>query len=352
MARTLRLLLVPGLALAFAAFDLAVARADTVTLPPGSGLPWTEPRHQSPLEQLAGRIATRIAGRPVTIRCEGDTDWLQLTTERGVDPAAELGYVGVDVFSRGGRITSVVPASFAELSTGTCAALEAFALADPKPTTCQPPVTVTSRVLRPKRVATRVKVDRGSDPKRPGKRRTVTRTVWKTVQVPTAVSSQGPGPAVPCYVNGLSSSAPRFAVELSKASLRAYEDTTEAILTLAHEAVHLGGAVGGTTTSGLPYGDPRWPRPAPSAPACSGCRTSPSSSARAPTAPAGRSTSAPTGRRRDRPGSASPGRRRAGRALYAWRTRRLLVIRSGAKRSSTSAIAASTSISLQEKTSR
>ncbi len=256
MARTLRLLLVPGLALAFAAVGLAVASADTVTLPPGSGLPWTDPQHHGPLEQLAGRIATRIAGRPVTIRCEGDTDWLKLTTERGVDPAAELGYVGVDVFSRDGRVTSVVPASFAELSTSTCAALQAFALADPKPTTCQPPVSVASTVLRPKRVATRVKVDRGPDLKRPGKRRTVTRTVWKTVQVPTTVTDQQPGPSVPCYVGGLAGSAPQFAVEQSRASLRAYRDTTEAILTLAHEAVHLGGAVGGTTTSGLLYGDP------------------------------------------------------------------------------------------------
>ena len=246
----------PGLALAFAAFGVAVARADTVTLPPGSGLPWTDPQHQGPLEQLAGRIATHIAGRPVTVRCEGDTDWLKLTTERGIDPGTELGYVGVEVFSRGDHIANVVTAAFAELSTGTCAALQAFALADPKPTTCQPPVSVTSTVLRPRRVATRVKVDLGPDPKHPGKRRTVTRTVWKTVEVPTTVTSQQPGPSVPCYVGGLTGSAPRFAVEQSKASLRAYQDTTEAFLTLAHEAVHLGGAVGGTTTSGLSYGDP------------------------------------------------------------------------------------------------
>ena len=250
------LLLVPGIALAFAAFGVAVARADTVTLPPGSGLPWTDPQHQGPLEQLAGRIATRIAGRPVTIRCEGDTDWLKLTTDRGVDPTVELGYVGVDVYSRGGRVTNVVPAAFAELSPGTCAALQAFALADPKPTTCQPPVAVTSTVLRPQRVATRVKVDLGPDPKRPRKRRTVTRTVWKTIQVPTTVSSQQPGPSVPCFVSGLDGSAPRFAIDLSRAAVRAYEDTTEAILTLAHEAVHLGGAVGGATTTGLSYGDP------------------------------------------------------------------------------------------------
>ena len=246
----------PGLALAFAAFGVAVARADTVTLPPGTGLPWTNPQHQGPLEQLAGRIATHIAGRPVTVRCEGDTDWLKLTTERGIDPGTELGYVGVEVFSRGDRIANVVTASFTELSPGTCAALQAFALADPKPTTCQPPVTETSTVLRPRRVATRIKVDLGPDPKHPGKRRTVTRTAWKTVQVPTTVTSQQPGPSVPCYVGGLTGSAPRFAVEQSKASLRAYQDTTEAILTLAHEAVHLGGAIGGTTTTGLSYGDP------------------------------------------------------------------------------------------------
>jgi hypothetical protein len=258
MSRAPRLLLVPGLALALALAAsgvAAAARADTVTLPPGSGLPWTDPQHRGPLEQLAGRIATHIAGRPVTIRCEGDTDWLKLTTERGVDPGAELGYVGVEVYSRGGQITNVVTAGFAELSTGTCAALQAFALADPKPTTCRPPVSSTSTVLRPRRVATRVKVDLGPDPKHPGKRRTVIRTVWKTVQVPATVTSQVPGPSVPCYLEALTDSAPRFAVDQSRASQRAYEDTTEAMLTLAHEAVHLGGAVGGATFSGLAYGD-------------------------------------------------------------------------------------------------
>ena len=70
----LLLLFVPGLALAFAASGAPTARAETVTLPTGSGLPWSDPQHQGPLEQLAGRIARRIAGRPVTVRCEGDTD--------------------------------------------------------------------------------------------------------------------------------------------------------------------------------------------------------------------------------------------------------------------------------------
>ena len=110
-------------------------------------------------------------------------------------------------------------------------------------------------MLKAKSVATRVKVDLGRDPKHPGRRRTVVRTVWKTVQVPTAVTIQQPGPAVPCYVDGPGGGAPQFAIELSRAAVNAYEDTAEAILTLAHEAVHLGGAVGGTTTSGLSYGD-------------------------------------------------------------------------------------------------
>lgn len=240
---------------AFASSTAVAARADTVTLPAGSGLPWTDPQHQGPLEQLAGRIATRIAGRPVTVRCEGDTDWLKLTTDRGVDPRLELGYVGVEIFTRGGRVTAVNAAAFTELSPGTCAALQAFALADRKPTTCQPPVSVSTTVLKTKSVATRVRVDLGPDPKRPGKRRTVVRTVVKAVQVPTMVTTEQPGPAVPCYVDG-PGRAPSFAVELPRADVRAYEDTAEAILTLAHEAVHLGGAVGGTTTSGLAYGDP------------------------------------------------------------------------------------------------
>ncbi len=133
--------------------------------------------------------------------------------------------------------------------------LQAFAQADPKPTTCRPPVSVTTTVLKAKSVATRVRVDLGPDPKRPGKRRIVVRTVRRTVQVPTTVTSEQPGPAAPCYVDG-PGRAPRFAVDLSRAEVRAYETTAEAILTLAHEAVHLGGAVGGNTTSGLSYGDP------------------------------------------------------------------------------------------------
>ena len=240
---------------AAAAGATPAARADTVTLPPGVGLPWSDPQHQSPLEQLAAPIATRIAGRPVTVRCEGDTDWLKLTKERSVDPRTELGYVGVEIFSRGGVITSVVTASFTELSPGTCAGLQAYALADPKPTTCQPPVTVTTTVLRPVRVATRVKVDLGPDPKHPGKRRTVTRTVWKVRQVPASVSRSEPGPSVPCYTGGLTGSSPRFAMEQPSGYQHGYQNTTEAILTLAHEAIHLGGTVGGTTTSGLLYGD-------------------------------------------------------------------------------------------------
>lgn len=272
MLRAARLLLAPGLAQLATASLLAAAaeaaptvratasaRADTVTIPLDTGLPWVDPQHRSPLEVLASTIATRIAERPVTIRCEGDNDWAKLTRERNVDANAGLGYVGVTVYTSGGIVVQVDTESFAELSPGTCLALQAFGQADPKPTTCAPTVPVTQTVQRAKRVTTKVKVDLGPDPKRPGKRRTVVRSVTRTVPVPVQVTTQQPGPPVPCYTGGVDPAqrSPAFAVPATREYLTAYASTAAALLTLAHEALHLGGLVGGTTSTGVAYGDPQ-----------------------------------------------------------------------------------------------
>jgi hypothetical protein len=69
----------------FAALLLAVAaaaasRADTPVLPNTLDLPWTNPTHESDLELLLSRIASEIAKKDVTMRCEGDTDWRKLVT--------------------------------------------------------------------------------------------------------------------------------------------------------------------------------------------------------------------------------------------------------------------------------
>ena len=46
------------------------AQSDTAPIPTSPDLPWTNPTHQSSLEVLASQIATHIAGRPVTVKCE------------------------------------------------------------------------------------------------------------------------------------------------------------------------------------------------------------------------------------------------------------------------------------------
>ena len=69
------------------------ARADTGVLPDTEALPWTDPDHLSPLEQLANGIATTIAGRAVRVYCDGDNDWATLAANEGFDPEqfSELG---------------------------------------------------------------------------------------------------------------------------------------------------------------------------------------------------------------------------------------------------------------------
>ena len=56
---------------------------------------------------------------------------------------------------------------------------------------------------------------------------------------------------VPCYLGGGKTAASEPA-----AYWTAYENYAIAILTLAHESIHLGGTVGGTLSNGLAVGDP------------------------------------------------------------------------------------------------
>lgn len=233
----------------------ATASADTVTLRADTGLPWTDPQHQSPLEVLGSQIASRIAGKPVGVRCEGLTDWGKLTTERGIDPSSELGYVGVSIYSRGSEITSVVTSPFAELSTSVCQSLQTFALAESKPTKCPRTETVKELQTKPQRVLAQVKIDLGPDAKRPGKRRTLVRSAWKTQLVTTQVSVARTSAPAPCYTGGLTGAGPDGTTAEQRSYWLQYQSFAEAILTLAHESIHLGGMVGGATTGGLLYGD-------------------------------------------------------------------------------------------------
>lgn len=59
------------------------AAADSVTVPPGSPDPWSDPSHHSPLEQLASTVASTMVGRPVAVRCDDQASWTALNPDSG-----------------------------------------------------------------------------------------------------------------------------------------------------------------------------------------------------------------------------------------------------------------------------
>jgi hypothetical protein len=218
-------------ALALAAAVTGPASADTAPIESSPDLPWTNPTHESSLELLLSRIATTIAKRPVTIRCEGETDWRKLITERGGDPSAELGYVGVDFNFFTGQLRSM--ADFSELAGETvCLPLKRFAVASTKPTKCVVTriVKKTTYVNRTLPILKTVVVN--------GRRKEQVVLVRK--RVPTVTRKKVTSPPEPCYLGGK-----RSAREMSNVYWEEYQDYAVAILTLAHEAIHLGGTVGG-----------------------------------------------------------------------------------------------------------
>ena len=237
------------------------ARADTAVLPAGIGLPWTDPAHQSPLEQALGAIASKLAGRPVAARCEGDNDWGILAKQGGFDPNAEAGYVNTTYSPSTNRF--VGSATMMELSPGVCLHLQQFAQAAVKPTTCQGTKTVTVPVTRQK-VVTRTRVVTLARPTRidgklysAGRHTIVTRT---TVPVTASEQRQGPGDQVPCFtgtapatpddtslcwrVHDTSGRLQRvcFAVagkDGDDAYWSEFYEYAQALETVAHESVHL-----------------------------------------------------------------------------------------------------------------
>ncbi len=203
------------LAAAASAFALtAGALADVAAVPATTALPWSDPAHQTPLELLAGQIASHIAGRPVAVRCEGDTDWAGLVGGAAGD---EEGYVASSWNGGTGQLVAV--SSTIELAGGAvCLPLQRFAAAVVKPTRCAAP-------FRP-------------PPRRPVARRAALRRT----------QAVAPGP---CYLGGGRTAAP-----MSAAFWADYAGYATAILTLAHESIHAGGTVGGRLPSGLAVGDP------------------------------------------------------------------------------------------------
>jgi hypothetical protein len=184
----------------------ATGIADTAPIPATASIPGTDPSHSTPLEQLASRIATHIAGRPVNVNCDGDAEWTSLVTQAGGDPAGESGFVATQWLSTG-RLLSL--SSTAQLAPEICWPLQQFAEATTKPTKCH---LGSARLL-------------------------------------TRASST----LVPCYLGGGRIASKK----LTPAYWAAYDLDAIAILTLAHESIHLAGVVGGTLSNGVAVGDPQ-----------------------------------------------------------------------------------------------
>jgi hypothetical protein len=174
--------LVAGVAAVLVAVAAGTARADTAAFTSDGTDPWAGGAAvTSQLETVAGAIATKIAGRPVTVRCEDDTDWTSLLGGYDLTPSQILGFVS---------FTGAQAADYAELSPSICASLQTFATATTKPTKCS-----LTRIVRRRRVAL---------------------------------------PPAPCFVNGRElTSNPTF--------WNAYFQTAEALQTLVHESIHLSG---------------------------------------------------------------------------------------------------------------
>jgi len=222
-----------------AALTAPAALADSAPIPNDGSLPWSDPNHQTPVEVLGGKIASVIANRAVTVRCLNETDWSAELGRLGAPPDL-AGVVGAQ-WHEDGSLAGID--SYTELSPNTCLALQRFAAASSKPTKCSPLVahsTTTYKTVRV-RATVRVRVN--------GKWQS--RTVWRTRKVKTTIVRQIPGPLQPCYVN---KKAPRA---MPDAFWKSYSSSANAILTLAHESIHLAGAVGGVLANGLRVGDPQ-----------------------------------------------------------------------------------------------
>lgn len=153
----------------------------------------------SPLEQAAAAAVADIAGKSVTVRCHDDASWAAFAAERGFPVEAE----GFAVF--GGDV--------AELAPRTCAALDDLWAGSPPACTRYVPYTVTVRRAEWVKVKRRVRV------------RVAGRLVWRlrTVRVRRVVVrkvERGRAEPANCY---------------------SHNEWRAAVLTLAHEAVHLAG---------------------------------------------------------------------------------------------------------------
>jgi hypothetical protein len=229
-------------------------------LPANLGLPWTDPANQSPLEQLLASIASKIAGRPVTVRCEGDYDWSVLAAQNKFDPVAETGWVpSPPYYAATNRFVS--SATMMELSPGVCLHLQQFAQAAIKPTKCQATTSEDVTVTR-QRLVTRYRVVKVTKPTRiNGRLHKV--GIWKIpyqVKVPYTVTTTKDvlAPPAPCflgtpYAEGASGVCWQVPDQTGVKQKSCFDVTANpdnpfwseysaygfAIKTVAHEAIHL-----------------------------------------------------------------------------------------------------------------
>jgi len=171
------------------------------------------------LEHAAGVIASHIAGRPVSVACNTRSEWAKVTAAHGGNPKLDSGLVMTEWDPGTGRLVTL--ASVAELSPTVCSALATFASAETKPTTCR---SHTADVPARSSLA-----GRKAQPGAPRHRA-----------------------VVPCYLGN-----DRTAAIRPPSFWDTYTRYALALLTLAHESVHLSGVVGGVLPNGLAVGDPR-----------------------------------------------------------------------------------------------
>jgi hypothetical protein len=193
-----RVFLVAGVAAALFSLAAGTAHADVAAFASDGSDPWTGGAAvTSRLETVAGAIASTVAGRQVSVRCEGDSDWTTIAGGVGFEPSQVLGFV---------TFTDAYPEDYAELSPDVCRALQTFAVAAAKPTKCQVAVRTPQTTVRTVH------------------KRKLRRTTYVSVVQPAA----------PCFANGraLTGDDPFWT---------AYFYTAEALQTLVHESIHLEG---------------------------------------------------------------------------------------------------------------
>ena len=214
----------------------AAARADTAVIPAGTPDPWTDPAHQGVLEKFASNVSSLIVGRPVSVRCEDQATWNALNP---TDAAIVAGFVNTPSHSTTTIVTHyryvwrctscmarvryrrkisyttavthadifTTSASTIELSPQVCSPLQQFGEAASKPTKCQPgtPAPVPCFTGVPT-------------------------TEFPGICEDTALTM--------CY---------GVATDWNDAFFEAYDSYAQALLTLAHESIHLVQGTAGLT---------------------------------------------------------------------------------------------------------